>query len=54
MKKINPNNEINTKILQILDESESAITITNKSLETFDIIWEEENWNVENNNPYKD
>ena len=54
MKKINPNNEVNAKILQILDECENDIAAANRMLEKFDNEWQEESWDVENNNPYFD
>ena len=56
MKKINPNNEVNAKILQILDESENDIVVANKALEELYNEQQEESWgwDVENNNPYKD
>ena len=58
MKKINPNDEVNTKILQILDERENGIAAANKVLEELDNelqeeIWDE-SWDVEVNNPYED
>ena len=53
MKKKNLNDEVNAKILQVLDEWENDIEASNKALEAFDIIWEEESWDVETNNPYK-
>lgn len=54
MKKKNPNDEVNAKILQVLDKSENDIVAANKALETYDIIWEEDSWDVEDNNIYKD
>lgn len=54
MKKINPNDEVNTKILQILDEHENSIAAANKVLEELDNELQEESWDVENNNLYKD
>lgn len=57
MKKINPNDEVNAKILQILDESENDIISANKALEKLYEEQQEENWDVnwdvEYNNPYK-
>lgn len=48
MKKIkNPNDEVNAKILQVLDESEDNIATANKALETFDIIWKCEDFEIE-------
>lgn len=38
-KKKNPNDEVNIKILQALDESKNDIIAANKALEAFDIIW---------------
>lgn len=54
MKNINPNDEVNAKILQILDECESDIVAANKVLEELDNELQEESWDVEINNPYKD
>ncbi len=57
MKKINLNDEVNAKILQILDESENDIIAANKALEELYYKQQEESWDVENNNnnnPYKD
>ena len=58
MKKINLNDEVNAKILQILDEHENDIAAANKALEELyneqqEESWDEESWDVENNNPYK-
>lgn len=58
MKKINPNDEVNAKILQVLNESENDIAAANKALEELyseqqEESWDEESWEVENNNPYK-
>lgn len=49
MKKTNPNDEINAKILQILDESENDIAAANKALKTLDIIWKCEDFEFKNN-----
>lgn len=56
MKKINLNDEVNAKILQILDEHENDIAAANKALEKLYNEQQVENWdwNVEDNNPYKD
>ena len=54
MKKINLNDEVNAKILQILDEHENDIIGANKALEKLyeeqqEEIWDE-SWDVEDNN----
>ena len=54
MKKKNQNDEVNAKIIQILDEHENDIAAANKVLEELDNELQEESWDVENNNPYKD
>lgn len=62
MKKINLNDEVNAKILQILDEHENDIISANKALEKLyeeqqEESWDESwdvSWDVEDNNPYKD
>ena len=51
MKKKNPNDEVNAKILQILDERENDIAAANKSLEELydeqqEESWQEESWDV--------
>lgn len=56
MKKKNPNDEVNDKILQILDEHENNIIAANKVLEKLyeeqqEGIWDE-SWNVEDNNEF--
>ena len=53
MKKINPNDEVNAKILQILDERENAIAAANKALEELDNELQEESWDVEIITPIK-
>ena len=58
MKKINLNDEVNAKILQILDEHENDIAAANKALEGLyneqqEESWDE-SWDVEDNNPHKD
>ena len=58
MKKINLNDEVNAKILQILDEHENDIAAANKALEKLyneqqEESWDE-SWDVEVNNPYED
>lgn len=58
MKKINLNDEVNAKILQILDEHENDIAAANKALEKLyneqqEEIWDE-SWDVEVNNHYED
>lgn len=60
MKKINLNDEINAKILQILDEHENDIISANKALEKLyeeqqEESWDESwDWDVEDNKSYKD
>ena len=57
MKKINLNDEVNAKILQILDESENNIAAANKALEKLYEEQQVENWDwdvEDNNNPYKE
>lgn len=49
MKEINPNDEVNAKILQILDECENNIIAANEALGTFDIIWKCEDFEFEIN-----
>ena len=54
MKKINLNDEVNAKILQILDEHENDIAAANKALEK---LYEEQlvenwDWDVEDNNEF--
>ena len=46
MKKKNPNDKVNAKILQVLDDSENDIDAVNKELEACDITWEEEQINT--------
>lgn len=46
MKKINPNDEVNAKILQILDERENNIASANKALEELYNEQQEESWDV--------
>ena len=46
MKKINPNDEVNAKILQILDERENDIAAANKALEELYNEQIEESWDV--------
>ena len=46
MKKINPNDEVNAKILQILDERENDIASANKALEELYNEQQEESWDV--------
>ena len=58
MKKINLNDEVNAKILQILDEHENDIAAANRALEELyneqqEESWDE-SWDVEVNNPYED
>lgn len=58
MKKINLNDEVNAKILQILDEHENDIAAANKALEELyneqqEESWDE-SWDVEDNKPHKD
>jgi len=59
MKKINLNDEVNARILQILDEHENDIVAANKALEKLyneqqEESWDEVSWDVEINNPYKE
>lgn len=54
MKKINLNDEVNAKILQILDDHENDIAAANKALEELYNEQQEESWDVEVNNPYED
>ena len=56
MKKINLNDEVNAKILQILDEHENNIAAANKALKELYNEQQEESWDwdVEDNNSYKD
>ena len=57
MKKINLNDEVNAKILQILDEHENDIAAANKALEKLYEEQQVENWDwdvEDNNNPYKE
>lgn len=49
MKEINPNDEVNAKILQVLDEHQNVIIAANEALETFDIIWKCEDFEFKNN-----
>lgn len=53
MKKINPNDEVNAKILQILDERENDIAAANKALEELYNEQQEESWDVEIITPIK-
>ena len=46
MKKKNPNDEVNAKILQILDERENDIASANKALEELYNEQQEESWDV--------
>lgn len=54
MKKINLNDEVNAKILQILDEHENDIIAANKALEKLyeEQIVENWDWDVEDNNEF--
>lgn len=47
MKKINPNDEVNAKILQILDECENDIAAVNKALEELYNEQQEESWDYD-------
>lgn len=53
MKKINPNDEVNAKILQILDERENDIAAANKALEELYNEQQDESWDVEIITPIK-
>lgn len=52
MKKINLNDEVNAKILQILDEHENDIAAANKALEKLYEEQQGEIWDDEDNNEF--
>lgn len=52
MKKINLNDEVNAKILQILDEHENDIAAANKALEKLYEEQQGEGWDDEDNNEF--